>query len=39
MGQSPSTMTTIDQTRLRDRLRRSVAPFLSFYQGAFVALN
>ena len=32
-------MTTIETTRLRDRIRQSVAPFLSFYQGPFVKLN
>jgi aspartate aminotransferase len=32
-------MTTTDTPRLRDRLRASVAPFLSFYGGPFAQLN
>lgn len=32
-------MTTADATRLRDRMRRSVAPFLSFFSGPFSRLN
>ena len=32
-------MTTIESTRLRDRIRQSVAPFLSFFQGPFSQLN
>ena len=32
-------MTCRPTTRLRDRLRQSVAPFLSFFQGPFVELN
>jgi aspartate aminotransferase len=32
-------MTTVDATRLRGRLRESVAPFLAFFSGPFSRLN